>query len=75
VVAANFTPVARQNYRVGVPEPGYYRELFNSDAQYYAGGNFGNGGGVMAEPVPWMGMNYSLPLRLPPLAALYFKRQ
>jgi len=75
VVVANFTPVARENYRVGVPEPGYYRELFNSDAHFYAGSNYGNGGGVMAEPVPWMGMEYSLPLRLPPLAALYFKRQ
>jgi 1,4-alpha-glucan branching enzyme len=75
VVVANFTPVGRENYRVGVPEPGYYRELFNSDAEYYAGGNYGNGGGVMAEPVPWMGMEHSLPLRLPPLAALYFKRQ
>jgi 1,4-alpha-glucan branching enzyme len=75
VVVANFTPVARENYRVGVPDPGYYRELLNSDAQYYAGSNFGNGGGVMAEPAPWMGMNYSLPLRLPPLAALFFKRQ
>jgi len=75
VVVANFTPVARENYRVGVPEPGYYREIFNSDAQYYAGSNYGNGGGVMAEPTPWMGMDYSLPLRLPPLAALYFKRQ
>jgi 1,4-alpha-glucan branching enzyme len=75
VVVANFTPVARENYRVGVPEPGYYREIFNSDAQYYAGSNYGNGGGVMAEPTPWMGLDYSLPLRLPPLAALYFKRQ
>ena len=75
IVVANFTPVARDNYRVGVPEPGYYREFFNSDSQYYGGSNHGNGGGVMAEPVPWMGMEYSLPLRLPPLAALYFKRQ
>jgi 1,4-alpha-glucan branching enzyme len=75
VVVANFTPIARANYRVGVPEPGWYREIFNSDAQYYAGSNYGNGGGVMAEPVPWMGLEYSLPLRLPPLAALYFKRQ
>jgi 1,4-alpha-glucan branching enzyme len=75
VVVANFTPVARENYRVGVPELGWYREIFNSDAQYYAGSNYGNGGGVMAEPVPWMGFDYSLPLRLPALAALYFKRQ
>jgi 1,4-alpha-glucan branching enzyme len=75
VIVANFTPVARENYRVGVAEPGWYREIFNSDAHYYAGSNYGNGGGVMAEPVPWMGLDYSLPLRLPPLAALYFKRQ
>jgi 1,4-alpha-glucan branching enzyme len=75
VVVANFTPVAREKYRVGVPEPGWYRELFNSDAEFYGGSNYGNAGGVMAEPVPWMGMNYSLPLRLPPLATLYFKRQ
>ncbi len=75
VIVANFTPVARENYRVGVPEPGWYREIFNSDAHYYAGSNYGNGGGVMAEPVRWMGMEYSLPLRLPPLAAVYFKRQ
>ena len=75
VIVANFTPVAREKYRVGVPDPGWYRELFNSDAEYYGGSNYGNAGGVMAEPVPWMGMNYSLPLRLPPLATLYFKRQ
>ena len=75
VVVANFTPVAREKYRVGVPDPGWYRELFNSDAEFYGGSNYGNAGGVMAEPVPWMGMNYSLPLRLPPLATLYFKRQ
>jgi len=74
VVVANFTPVAREKYRVGVPDPGWYRELFNSDAECYGGSNYGNGGGVMAEPVPWMGMSYSLPLRLPPLAVLYFKR-
>ena len=74
IVVANFTPVAREKYRVGVPDPGWYRELFNSDAEFYGGSNYGNAGGVMAEPVPWMGMNYSLPLRLPPLATLYFKR-
>jgi len=75
VIVLNFTPVARPEYRVGVPEPGFYRELLNSDAEVYAGSNFGNSGGVAAEPVPWMGMPYSLPLRVPPLAALYFKRQ
>ena len=75
VVVASFTPVVREPYRVGVPEPGYYRELLNSDAQYYGGTDVGNGGGLMAEPVPWMGQPYSLPLRLPALGAIYFKRQ
>jgi 1,4-alpha-glucan branching enzyme len=43
----NFTPVPRHNYRVGVPDPGYYREVFNSDAEMFGGGNVGNSGGVM----------------------------
>jgi 1,4-alpha-glucan branching enzyme len=75
LVVTNFTPVVRESYRVGVPEAGYYREIFNSDAEIYAGTNTGNLGGMQAEAVPWMGQPYSLPLRLPALAALYFKRQ
>jgi 1,4-alpha-glucan branching enzyme len=75
VLVANFTPVPHERYRVGVPEPGYYRELLNTDAQCYGGSDFGNGGGVLAEPVPWMGRPYSLPLRVPPLGVLYFKLQ
>ncbi len=75
VVVANFTPVLRENYRVGVPEPGFYRELLNSDGDTYGGSNAGNVGGVQAQPVPWMGKPYSLPLRLPPLGVLYFKPQ
>jgi 1,4-alpha-glucan branching enzyme len=58
-----------------VPEPGYYRELFNSDSEGYGGTNLGNMGGVQAEAVPWMGRPYSVPLRLPPLAAVFLKRQ
>jgi len=73
VVVANFTPIVRENYRVGVPEPGFYRELLNTDAQAYGGSNVGNLGGVEAEPVPWLGHAYSLNLRLPPLAAVFLK--
>jgi len=73
VVVCNFTPVARENYRVGVPKPGYYREIMNTDSQFYAGTDFGNSGGVQAEPIPWSDRPYSLKLRLPPLAAVYFK--
>ena len=73
VVVCNFTPVARENYRVGVPRPGFYREVLNTDSQYYEGTDFGNSGGVQAEPIPWGDRQYSIKLRLPPLAAVFFK--
>jgi 1,4-alpha-glucan branching enzyme len=73
IAVCNFTPVVRENYRVGVPEAGFYREIFNSDSEYYDGTNIGNAGGVQADPVPWNGRAYSLKLKLPPLAAVYFK--
>ena len=73
VCVCNFTPVPRHGYRIGVPAPGWYRELLNSDAAIYGGSNVGNGGGVQAEPIPWHGLPYSLSLTLPPLAVLFLK--
>ena len=73
IVVCNFTPVVRDEYRVGVPRPGYYREILNTDSGYYWGSGAGNGGGVNAEPIPWNGKPWSINLRLPPLAASYFK--
>jgi 1,4-alpha-glucan branching enzyme len=73
VAVCNFTPVTRQGYRVGVPRPGYYREILNTDSRYYGGSDAGNDGGVNAEPVPWNDRPYSIQLRLPPLAVMYFK--
>ncbi len=75
VAVCNFTPVTRENYRVGVPRPGFYREILNTDSNYYGGSDVGNSGGVQAEPIPWNDRPYSLNLRLPPLAAMYFKPQ
>jgi 1,4-alpha-glucan branching enzyme len=75
VVVCNFTPVVRENYRIGVPSPGFYREILNSDSSYYEGSDVGNSGGVRAEPFPWNDRPYSIKLRLPPLAASYFKLQ
>ncbi len=69
----NFTPVPRYDYRVGVPRQGYYRELLNSDASVYGGGNVGNAGGLQADAVPSHGLSASLNLTLPPLSVLYFK--
>ena len=70
VVVLNWTPIVREGYRIGVPEAGCYREALNSDSAWYGGGNLGNGGGVLAEPVAAHGHPHSLSLTLPPLAAL-----
>jgi len=59
---------------VGVPAPGFYREVLNSDSDAYGGGNLGNWGGVQAEGVPWHGRPFSVRLAVPPLAVLILKR-
>jgi 1,4-alpha-glucan branching enzyme len=69
----NFTPIPRENYRVGVPHGGRWRELLNSDAPYYGGGGLGNYGGTEATPMPYEDFSHSLVMTLPPLAALFFK--
>ena len=74
VVVANFTPVPRRGYQIGVPEGGWYRELLNSDAEIYGGSNVGNGGGVQAGARGMQGFSYSLSLTLPPLGVLVFKK-
>ena len=76
IVVVNFTPVPRHNYRIGVPRQGSYREIFNSDSEYYGGSNLGNGGPwPMAENKPWMDRPYSLELTLPPLAGIILQPQ
>jgi 1,4-alpha-glucan branching enzyme len=69
--ACNFTPITRRGYRVGVPRPGYYREILNTDAALYGGSDVGNSGGVPSEPTPWHGQPHSVVLTLPPLAAVW----
>jgi 1,4-alpha-glucan branching enzyme len=73
LVVCNFTPVVRSNYKVGVPQPGFYHEVLNSDAAEYWGSGAGNLGGVGTEDTPHLDKPYSLTLTLPPLAVLYFK--
>ncbi len=72
VCVLNMTPVVRQDYRVGVPEPGRYRERINSDSAAYGGSNVGNEGFARAEPVEFHGHAQSLSLTLPPLSCLVF---
>lgn len=73
LVVANFTPVPRQGYRIGVPFAGTWQEVLNSDADTYAGSNYGNGGGVGTEALPSHGQTHSLALNLPPLGVLILK--
>jgi 1,4-alpha-glucan branching enzyme len=74
VVALNFTPVPREGYRVGVPAPGTYREILNSDLGDYAGSGLGNGDRTLAtEEINWMNRPHSLSLTLPPLAGIVLK--
>jgi 1,4-alpha-glucan branching enzyme len=73
VVCCNFTPVVRAEHRLGVPHGGWYREIFNSDSQYYGGSNVGNFPGVMADSHGHHGRPFSLTFKLPPLGVAVFK--
>jgi len=73
VVVCNFTPVVREDYRVGVPTGGFYREIFNTDAEIYGGSNAGNYGGTWAHQGNWGGRPFHVSLRLPPLGVVFLK--
>ncbi len=73
LVVCNCTPLARENYRLGVPHGGVWRECLNSDAGFYGGGGRGNLGSLEAAPLPAHGRSHSLNLHLPPLATLFLK--
>ena len=74
IVAFNFTPIPRHDYRIGVPEAGVYKEIFNSDSSYYGGGNIGNLP-LETEDKEWMGRPYSINLTIPPLAGIVLSLQ
>ncbi len=74
IVMLNFTPVVRHGYRIGVPVPGIYREMLNSDSTYYQGSDVSNGVHIASQPMPAMGRPYSLVLTLPPLAGIILQR-
>jgi 1,4-alpha-glucan branching enzyme len=70
----NFTPVPRDNHRVGVPAGGFWKETLNSDAKEYGGSGRGNLGGIEASPFGWNFKTHSLSITLPPLGAVFFKQ-
>ncbi|HFE39566.1 MAG TPA: 1,4-alpha-glucan branching protein GlgB [Gammaproteobacteria bacterium] len=73
-IVLNFTPVPRENYRLGVPDAGQYNEIFNSDSGFYGGSNVGNDGIIHSENISWMNRPHSLALNLPPLGGLVLER-
>jgi len=72
LIACNFTPIPRLDYRLGAPRGGWWREILNSDSAYYGGSGMGNAGGVEAGD-GIHGRPHSLTITLPPLGAVFFK--
>lgn len=73
VIVLNFTPVPRDDYRIGVPGPGEYELLLNSDQKVFGGSDYETAARVKAEAVPFHGFDYSISINLPPLAGIYLK--
>ena len=72
MVLCNFTPEPRTDYRIGLPQPGRWREVLNTDAIGYRGSGMGNAGGVESDRTPWHGRPCSALVTLPPLSTLFF---
>jgi 1,4-alpha-glucan branching enzyme len=76
IVICNFTPAAREGYRVGVPLAGIYEECLNTDSEYYGGGNVGTPLGLAhAEKKSAHGKAHSIVVRVPPMAAIFLTRR
>lgn len=75
IVISNFTPIPRDNYRVGVPAAGDYQVIFNSDSEYYWGSNYEVGQVINSEPQLWHDKPNSVLLNLPPLSTIYLKQK
>jgi 1,4-alpha-glucan branching enzyme len=73
VILINFAPVARHDYRIGVPDAGVYTEVFNSDLAEYGGWEHLNRHDIIAEEIPMHGFKYSVTLTAPPLATVCIK--
>lgn len=73
VVVCNFTPVPRHGYRVGLPGPGRYHQILNSDWKIYGGGGVDNPIPLDAEEITWQSASWSALMELPPLGVLYWR--
>jgi 1,4-alpha-glucan branching enzyme len=73
LVVCNFTPLTRDNYRIGAPMPGEWREIFNSDDKGFSGSGVKNPEVIFTDPTPMHDRQQSVSLTLPPLGVAYFK--
>jgi len=73
VVVCNFTPTVHHNYRIGVPAPGSYVEILNSDRKEFGGSGVGHAAPVLTQPQPWQGREHSMQIVLPPLGVSCFE--
>ena len=71
VFVANLSPVPRGPIRIGLPRSSRWREIVNTDSNFYGGSDVGNLGGIQPEPIPWHDQPFSAELTLPPLAAIW----
>jgi 1,4-alpha-glucan branching enzyme len=75
LVVCNMTPAPRHHYRIGVPQPGYWREIANTDSRFYGGSDMGNDGGAATTADSAHGEPQSLDLTLPPLATIMLRAE
>ncbi len=73
VVCCNFTPVLREGYPIGLPQGGSYREIYNSDSEYYGGSNAGNPPVMEASSDGCHARPHSIKVNLPPLGVVVLK--
>lgn len=73
LVICNFTPVLYENFKVGVPFMGRYKEIFNSDRTIYGGAGYANSNELTAKEVSWDGRSHSIAIKLPPYGFCVFR--
>ena len=73
IIVCNFQPVLRENYRIGVPFAGTYKEVLNTEWSEFGGCGISNGTAIVTDDIPMHGLEQSMSLTLPPLSVMYFK--
>ena len=73
ICVGNFSPVVRDDHRIGLPRKGTYNQILNTDVEKYCGGGFGVIKSVRAQKTPWHGLDYSAKITLPPLSVMWFE--